>query len=258
MFLFCPNRNGSIFGWKKLFQTLNCSFNTLTSAKIDVENFDRKQLELLTERCILVDENDKVIGSDSKKSCHLMENINKGLLHRAFSVMIFNTKNEFLLTQRSEKKITFPNYYTNTCCSHPLYTENELEEKDAIGVKRAAIRRLNLELGINPSEIELSDLKFMTKFLYKATSNGIWGEHEIDYALILHKDVNIDPDLNEVKFADYISKDDLLPFLQSEAKKGHLTTPWFKLIMDHFFFVWWNNLDQLDQFAQPNKLHKLS
>ena len=186
---------------------------TTTSTGHSLDQLDQRQVDLLNEACILVDENDNVIGSESKKICHLMENINKGLLHRAFSVMIFNSKNEFLLTQRSDVKITFPNYYTNTCCSHPLYNDLEMEENDAIGVKRAAQRRLYLELGIDPLQVPLSEIKFMTKFLYKASSNGMWGEHEIDYALVVHKDVEINPDPNEVRSYRYISKTDLLPFL---------------------------------------------
>lgn len=185
----------------------------MASSRINIDQFDKHQVELLNEACILVDDNDNVIGSESKKVCHLMENIDKGLLHRAFSVMIFNSKNEFLLTQRSDEKITFPGYYTNTCCSHPLYNELEMEEEGAIGVKRAAQRRLHLELGISPLQVPLSDIKFMTKFLYKAPSNGIWGEHEIDYALVIQKDVTLSPDPNEVKSYRFISKDDLLPFL---------------------------------------------
>jgi len=236
---------------------------------------------LLNEACILVDENDNVIGSESKKVCHLMENINKGLLHRAFSVMIFNSKNEFLLTQRSDEKITFPSFYTNTCCSHPLFNDLEMEEDDALGVKRAAQRRMHLELGIDPLQIPLQDIKFMTKFLYKAPSNeGVWGEHEIDYALVVHKDVTLNPDPNEVRSYKFVSKDELLPFLgksfdndelslitmysclfylaESEEKKGYPVTPWFKLMLDQFFFTWWDNLDNLEKFVEPNKLHRLS
>lgn len=65
---------------------------------------------------------------------HQMTNINNGMLHRAFSVFLFNQKGELLLQQRSDAKITFPGYWTNTCCSHPLYFEIELEEKDQKGI----------------------------------------------------------------------------------------------------------------------------
>lgn len=228
-----------------------------TNSNLQLQQLDPKQVDLLNEKCILVDENDNIIGAESKKVCHLMENINKGLLHRAFSVMIFNSKNEFLITQRSDEKITFPNYYTNTCCSHPLFNDLEMDETEAIGVKRAAQRRLHLELGIDPLQVPLSDIKFMTKFIYKAPSSGIWGEHEIDYALVVHKDVVLNPDPNEVRSYKYLSRNELIPFLDNEAKKGYLVTPWFKLMLDKFFFTWWDNLDNLDKFCEPNKLHRL-
>jgi len=177
-------------------------------------NMDKKQVELLNEMCIVVDENDKILGSKSKKECHLMENINNGLLHRAFSVMLFNSKGEFLLTQRSDAKITFAGYFTNTCCSHPLHNQLEMDQNHAIGVKRAAQRRLQIELGIEPLQIPLGDIKYMTRFLYKAPSGGLWGEHEIDYALVIQKDVTLNPDPNEVKFLKFIPKDQFLSFLR--------------------------------------------
>lgn len=58
------------------------------------------------------------------------------MLHRAFSVFLFNSKNQLLLQQRSHKKITFPLCWTNTCCSHPLHFEAELEERDSLGKRR--------------------------------------------------------------------------------------------------------------------------
>lgn len=70
----------------------------------------------------------------SPSSAHLVENINKGMLHRAFSVFLFNTKNELLLQQRATEKITFPDYWTNTCCSHPLHTPQELQEQGQMGI----------------------------------------------------------------------------------------------------------------------------
>ena len=178
-----------------------------------VSNLDPKQVELLNEECIVVDENDIALGSKSKKECHLMTNIEKGLIHRAFSVLLFNSSGEFLLTQRSDAKITFPSYITNTCCSHPLYTDLERDETDAIGVKRAAQRRLQLELGIDSLKIPLKDFKYLTRFLYKAPSGGLWGEHEIDYTLVLQKDVTLNPDPNEVKSYKYVSKDEFLSYL---------------------------------------------
>lgn len=120
---------------------------------MDLSNLDATQVSLLKEECILVDENDRVIGSESKKNCHLNSNIRAGMLHRAFSVFLFNTKGELLLQQRATAKITFPECFTNTCCSHPLYHPSELEEEGNVGVRRAAQRKLKHELGIPNDQV---------------------------------------------------------------------------------------------------------
>jgi isopentenyl-diphosphate delta-isomerase len=82
-----------------------------------------------------VDEKDNVVGHDSKYNCHLMEKIEaENLLHRAFSVFLFNSKNELLLQKRSATKVTFPLVWTNACCSHPLYRESELIQEGHLGM----------------------------------------------------------------------------------------------------------------------------
>ena len=112
---------------------------------------------------------------------HLMSNINQGCLHRAFSVFIF-TDGKLLLQQRADEKITFPGYFTNTCCSHPLMTPQEMiieNQKGVhvnIGVKLAAVRKLEHELGIR--NVQWQDLHFLTRIHYMAPSDSIWGEHE--------------------------------------------------------------------------------
>ncbi|XP_023557106.1 isopentenyl-diphosphate Delta-isomerase 1 [Octodon degus] len=148
--------------------------------EININHLDKQQVELLAEMCILIDENDNKVGADTKKNCHLNENIEKGLLHRAFSVFLFNTENKLLLQQRSDAKITFPDCFTNTCCSHPLNNPSELEENEAIGVRRAAQRRLKAELGIPLEEVSPEEIYYITRFHYKAQSDSIWGENEID------------------------------------------------------------------------------
>lgn len=122
----------------------------LSSALLRMDATQEKYLE---ERCILVDENDVVVGSETKRTCHLNVNIEAGMLHRAFSVFLFNSKGELLLQRRSEAKITFPSCWTNTCCSHPLHCPDELEETDDMGVKRAVRRKLNHELGIPQEQV---------------------------------------------------------------------------------------------------------
>jgi isopentenyl-diphosphate delta-isomerase type 1 len=115
---------------------------------------------------------------------HLMSNIRQGLLHRAFSVFLFRpTDGALLLQKRADEKITFPSMWTNTCCSHPLSTSLEREEKGELGVRRAAIRKLPHELGVPEGALEEGDFTYLTKIHYLAPcdeddEDGIWGEHE--------------------------------------------------------------------------------
>ncbi|XP_015929284.1 isopentenyl-diphosphate Delta-isomerase 1 [Parasteatoda tepidariorum] len=218
---------------------------------------DPVQVKLLDEMCIAVDENDNVVGPRTKKDCHLMENIKKGLLHRAFSVFLFNSKKELLLQQRSDTKITFPGYFTNTCCSHPLYIASDLEEIKALGVKRAAQRRLHIELGVEPDSIAANEFLYMTRILYTAPFDNRWGEREIDYVLLVQKDVELNPNPNEVKDCVYVSRDKLKSFLDDVQKKGLKVTPWFKLIAENFLLKYWDNLDNLKPLRDHKTIHSL-
>ena len=109
-----------------------------------------------------------------------MENINKGLLHRAFSCFVFRPSDgKLLLQQRASAKITFPDMWTNTCCSHPLASipaETVLE--DQMGVKEAASRKLEHELGIPTAQTPTGKFEYLTRIHYLAPSDGMWGEHE--------------------------------------------------------------------------------
>lgn len=111
---------------------------------------------------------------------HLMENINKGLLHRAFSAFVFHpVTGKLLIQQRATEKITFPDMWTNTCCSHPLDDfEEEKIEKDQYGVKVAARRKLEHELGIPQIQTPIDKMQYLTRIHYLAPSDGLWGEHE--------------------------------------------------------------------------------
>ena len=137
---------------RRCISITSCLFRqrALSSTLLSMDSTQEKYLE---ERCILVDENDVVVGSETKRTCHLNVNIEAGMLHRAFSVFLFNNKSELLLQKRSDAKITFPNCWTNTCCSHPLHCAEELEERDHMGVKRAVRRKLNHELGISQEQV---------------------------------------------------------------------------------------------------------
>src|SRR5277367_5708730 len=137
---------------------------------------------------------------------HLMKNIDNGLLHRAFSLFLFNPKTKkLLMQQRATEKITFPDQWTNTCCSHPLHTTSELGHDlptSIAGVKRAAQRKLDHELGIKAAQVPTEDMDFLTRIHYLSPSGqGIWGEHEsistlpillmeVDYIIIVLAEVD--------------------------------------------------------------------
>ena len=108
-----------------------------------LNELDSSQLEMMKEMCMAVDENDRVIDSVSKIDCHR----GKGIRHRAFSVLIFDSEDRLLMQQRSSEKITFPGIWANSCCSHPLDIENE--NGDPVeGVIHASKRKMLQELGI--------------------------------------------------------------------------------------------------------------
>ncbi|TIA91441.1 hypothetical protein E3P99_01080 [Wallemia hederae] len=190
----------------------------------------------MEERCILLDNDDKILGDVSKKDCHLMENINKGMLHRAFSTFLFRPADgRLLLQKRATEKITFPDLWTNTCCSHPLSIKSEMDGID--GGKNAAIRKLYHELGIQ--EVEQNDLIYLTKIHYLAPSDGLWGEHEIDYIYIATKDVSLNLNDNEVSDAKWVSIEELKEMMADGVSQF---TPWFRIIVEKFLFPWWTEL----------------
>ncbi|PRD33229.1 UNVERIFIED_CONTAM: Isopentenyl-diphosphate Delta-isomerase 1 [Trichonephila clavipes] len=197
----------------------------------------------------------KICVMSAYRSIYCQENFR--LLHRAFSVFLFNTKGELLLQQRSDAKITFPGYYTNTCCSHPLYIDSELEEIKALGVKRAAQRRLSIELGIEQDAIAAPEFLYMTRIIYTAPSDEKWGEREIDYVLFVQKDVEINPNPNEVKECVYLTRENLRDFLDGGQKKGYKITPWFKLISESLLPKYWDNLDKLKPLRDHKTIHAL-
>ena len=85
----------------------------------------------------------------------------------------------------------------------------ELEEQDAIGVRKAAQRKLEQELGISPTQVPWQELQYLTRIHYSAPSDETWGEHEIDYILFLQKNVDLLPNANEVKSVRYVTPEGL-------------------------------------------------
>jgi len=215
---------------------------------VELQGYDRDQKDMMEEECIIVDNEDNIIGKDTKINCHLGE----GKLHRAFSVLLFNTKNKLLIQKRASEKITFPSIWANSCCSHPLYSNNE--EEGIIGAKKAAKRKLSQELGIDTSLIELSDIEYITKMHYRSRADKKWIEHEIDYIFVIKSDVNVNPNPNEIKETKYVDQNELQSLFDAADNKSLNIGPWFRLIKENFLSDIWDALDDLSNITDE-KLH---
>lgn len=164
---------------------------------------------------ILVDEHDKPWGKLEKDQVHQL-----GLLHRAFSVFIFNSKGELLLQKRADGKYHSAGLWTNTCCSHPRFGE---EVKDAVS------RRLDEEMGL------ACETKFIFSFVYKSKFENGLTEHEFDHVYYGMTDEHPKPNPSEVSEWKYITLDSLQHDLSTNPEKY---TVWlnicFPKLIDHF------------------------
>ncbi|XP_037365729.1 isopentenyl-diphosphate delta-isomerase 2-like [Talpa occidentalis] len=148
-------------------------------------------------------------------------------------------------------------YFSDSCCSHPLSTPAELEEKDALGVRHAACRCLQAELGIPPDQISPDDIVFMTIYHHRAKSDRIWGDHEICYLLLVRKDVTVNPDPSEAKSYQYMTQEELEDLLERDARGEAKVTPWLRSIAEKFLFKWWPHLDELAPFMEHHRIHRV-
>ena len=130
------------------------------------------------EYVVLVDEQDNAIGTMEKQQAHV-----EGVLHRAFSIFIFNSEKKLLLQKRASSKYHCGGLWTNTCCSHPRETEN---------IQDAAIRRLHEEMGMQ------CELNAIFSFVYKAEFENGLTEHEFDHVFIGHFHHHIEFNTEEV------------------------------------------------------------
>ena len=224
--------------------------------KTSLRTADAAQAALMAEAVIQVTERDEVIGPLSKLEAHR----GSGLFHRAFSVLLFNSKGEMLLQQRSADKVTFPNVWANACCSHPLHSPEELEETNAMGVKRAAVRKLEQELGIDPSTIDVADMTFMSKMRYAARMNQTWIERELDHILVMCADVDLNPNPNEVANTMWVSRKELEAMLVEERSAEQAVAPWFRciaaLIMTEDWWKAYNDPAALGELAD-DRIHDM-
>jgi isopentenyl-diphosphate delta-isomerase len=157
---------------------------------------------------ILVDSQDNELGKMEKLEAH-----EKGLLHRAFSIFLFNSKGEMLIQQRALSKYHSPGLWTNACCSHPAPNESIIE---------AGNRRLKEELGLT------TELVDAFSFEYRETFENNLIEHELDHVLVGYSEGN--PILNQEEAKDYrwVNWIDLLAEVQSNPENF---TIWFKIIL---------------------------
>ena len=164
------------------------------------------------EKVILVNENDEQIGLMNKMEAH-----EKAVLHRAFSVFVFNNKNELMLQQRAAHKYHSPLLWTNTCCSHQRNGETNLE---------AGKRRLQEEMGFE------CDLKEVTSFIYKASFDNGLTEHELDHIMIGY--FNDAPIINkdEVEAYKWMTLEDVKNDMITNPS---LYTEWFKIIFANYY-----------------------
>ena len=231
------------------------------------------QLHFMESDTVLVtDYDDNVLAdvdasSSSKMATHKFSPSHPhGILHRAFSVFLFDANtSEMLLQKRASTKITFPNVWTNTCCSHPLagmdppeseleFGEGECDDGDGDGdgegnkvrgAKNAAIRKLRHELGIPSSELSHEAgvrVKYLTRVHYWAADTvthgpgSPWGEHEIDYILFvtvpdkstITLDGANDDEVDEVRWVD---RDRMREMFDDDSL---LFSPWFRIVANRW------------------------
>ena len=159
------------------------------------------------EALILVDEADREVGHLSKAKCH----DGQGVLHRAFSLLIFNGAGELLLQQRSSSKRLWPLYWSNSCCSHPRWAES---------METAIHRRLYEELGLH------CPLQFLFKFQYQAQFESAGSEQELCSVFIGRSTEAVRTDPNEIQAWRWIHPEALRVELVDSPDRF---TPWFKL-----------------------------
>jgi len=174
-----------------------------------------RKLIMTEQEVILVNENDEPVGTMKKMEAH-----EKGLLHRAFSVFIFDKKGKMLLQQRAAEKYHGAHLWTNACCSHPLPGEE---------VANAAHRRLKEVLGF------VTDLQEIFSFTYRANVENNLIEHEFDHVFAGEYEGKIEFNRREVSKFFYQDMEELKKQIETEPGKF---TSWFKIAFPRIE-TWW-------------------
>jgi len=161
-----------------------------------------------SEQLILVDATDREVGYLGKSACH----DGSGVLHRAFSLLIFNGRGELLLQQRGAAKRLWPLYWSNSCCSHPRRAES---------LETAIHRRLREELGIG------CPLQYLFKFQYEARFDDEGGEQELCSVYIGRSNEPLRIDPQEIHAWRWITPEALEAELAEPGVEKF--TPWFRM-----------------------------
>jgi isopentenyl-diphosphate delta-isomerase len=167
--------------------------------------------EVDQQALVLVDTDDRDIGTSDKVSAHLPP----GKLHRAFSVFLFDSEGALLLQQRATTKYHFAGLWSNTCCGHPGPSDD---------IVAAAVRRTREELGV-----ECEQLTLVGSMIYKATdkTSGLV-EHELDHLLVGRCDSAVIPNADEVMMTSYVSWSTLVAAIQHDPDSY---TPWLPVAL---------------------------
>ena len=159
------------------------------------------------EELILVDTDDNETGFLSKADCHDGD----GVLHRAFSLFLFNADGALLLQQRSESKRLWPGYWSNSICSHPRRGESM-----AVATRRRLLDEMNIE----------AELEFVYKFDYRASFGERGSENELCHVYLGNAPSDIHPNESEISAIRFIAPAELE---REFAEKPESLTPWFRM-----------------------------
>jgi isopentenyl-diphosphate delta-isomerase len=171
------------------------------------EGVDTTVVSFDNEKLLLVDDNDQVIGYRDKVECHQ----GQGVLHRAFSLFLFDRQGRLLLQQRAAGKPLWALYWSNTCCSHPRKGETMVV---------ATERRLREELGMQ------AELHYLYRFQYHAQFGELGAEHELCWVYAAITDEQPKPNPTEVAAYRWVTPAELDAEFKNEPDS---LTPWFKL-----------------------------
>lgn len=164
----------------------------------------------MNEQILVVNENDEVVGLDTKENCHLGD----GILHRAITIFIINDKNEILLSKRSVLKKLWPDFWDTSCSTH--VRQNETHEQ-------AGERRLKEELGFS------CKLQLVSKFQYQAKFQNIGSENEICALLVGNYTGSINPNPDEISDYKWVSVEQLKNEINDKNN-----SPWLKIAFQKY------------------------